>query len=382
MESQVAISLLLGAVGLLLLRSMFVRADTRARWALPLMFVAGFAVITTVGARLLRYEGWLPDTTATRVAKGALVDLRHALRDPALRTIVFIDGGSYPARGLNGERLEQDLARATGGAVAVIQMSLPGANHFERLSMYDEFVGLLSRPEIEAIRTKKVVLMLERQAGYDQDPLAQFEKNRHTDRAYGYLTPVNAWDAFRAWRMQKAPDAREAAAMLGDLVNHAGINAINVGYFSRHVPVSDQAVLVGYQPMRVPAGHFRYRGMAGVMKHFERSRRESAQPLPAWLDAVLLPRVRAVFAPLAPQFVYYTVPSLNGAYVRYAHDACSAAGGIPCIDYGDPVLLQALDAAQYWYDNGHMLPEGAAIYTDWLAARLAPHLGSNPGATR
>ena len=363
---------IIALASLLLVRGIFVRQSKRARWTVPV-----FVLVLVIGAGLtnvaMRRMGFVPDTDASRVAHQAILTLQESLEDRDIGTIIFVDGGSYGARGVNGLRLEQELERKSGKSVGVVQMTLAGANHFERYTLVRTVFDGLTSAELASLKKRRVILLLEINSGYDANPVNQLNaKNRFSERLYGYLTPDNVWYAIRAMHSRDAQNDWQAD---GEMVAHALMNFFNVGVRARMIRLGDVGFQTGHSPLQKASKGFTYRSVMSVLKA-----RKPAAPIAEerWLDAIRTPRLQKVMRGTIDRIAYYAPPNLNGGYLAYAQVFCHSHPGDVCIDYADADLLRSLDHKNMWYDRGHLLAAGAVRYTDWLAGKIDQQLLREP----
>jgi|GEM_PF-2696935 len=308
------------------------------------------------------------------VAHHAQRVLRGYLADGRVETIIFVDGGSYGARGLDGPRLGKQLTRLAGKPVGVVQLTLAGANHFERHAIMKSLFDNLAPSEVQALKARHVVLLLEINHGYDANPLAQVnEKNYFSERLYGYLTPVNTWYAIKAMReVSGEVDWKRNAAVAA----HAFMNFLNVGVRSRMTNIDDIGFRPGYTPLRSGSkAVFR-----SVMHVLDDAGGNGAPAKNTWVDTIRTPRLLATMRGVVTRVAYYMPPSASASYLAYARAFCRSHAGEACVDYGDARLLRSIDRKDFWYDKSHLLAKGAVRYTDWLARKLNTELVLGAGS--
>lgn len=327
------------------------------------------------------------DVSTSRLVHQGILDLRAALADPGIRNVLIVDGGSYPARGLDGALLRALLEEASGRRYAVVQLSQGGANHFERYETYRLLLRELSAAEKRALKARDVSLWLEVQRGYDTMPMAQFNDSQRTDRTYAYLTLSNAAvAAWVEWKYSNAKSRWRKLPMLGAILAHGlgrQFRSPQGGWHS----LSALPVQAGYSPL--PGTAEQFRGMRDIAKRLAQPKRTRSAP---WVDRVRTPRLKRLFRDTIDRIEYYSVPTPYPEYAAYARRFCIAHRRLPCMDYADPSLLAALDDREYWGDKGHLSRKGAERYTRWLAARYltqrsvagtpAPHADSGAAARR
>jgi hypothetical protein len=138
---------------------------------------------------------WLPlplaylNTTSAQVSAFCLAHLHESQPVPG-EYILIIEGSSVTSRGVNGGALERSL-RAAGIPVTVLQLSLSGANHLERLQLLQNFANSLSSSDWNRLRRSRLILGHEVQALYDRDPLLNYGNNPFTSTTLAYSNPDN-----------------------------------------------------------------------------------------------------------------------------------------------------------------------------------------------
>jgi hypothetical protein len=353
---------------------MFGTTETLAMAAGLLVVVASLPARGEGDVRL----GWLSYLGAALVgavllfraidASGAQVDTRPSMtRKYAARelprakatNVLLIDGGSYALNAVDVSALEKQLT-ALGYSVEGVKLTFSAANHFERFRTYEDIKRDLSagpRPG------QRWIFLLEAQEGYDHEPLSQFDRNQDTARAFHYVTPQNAWYAFRA---QQSPGVRPSpvSEWRWGLTRHMLISFFNVGMASRLVGSEDIDDWDG----ELSGGKitFRFRGLDAVMAEVEHPRPDV--PVPPWLFDIREARLKSLWGREVSSWVYFGVPSTRAEQQRYLRSFCHATKA-PCIA-PDPELISALDRRAYWMNAGHVTRQGAAVYTRWLTKRL------------
>ncbi|MFP7722467.1 hypothetical protein [Lysobacter sp. A3-1-A15] len=356
---------------LLLLAAIRVGEGRHRRILVPSVVLGGLAMVLALGWGA-RASGYYPSSRALRLAKQVSIELAEAARDPAVQRVIIIEGSSYTARGLDGSMLARLLTRGSGTKTAVVQMSLDGANHFERSWLLDIALDQLTRPERQALEAKEVTLLLEIQRGYDYSPLNGFVRNLRTWRTYAYMTPGNSLDGLRSvWSLGgKAPES--AASLLSPAAEHAAVNAMGIGLARRGARFDDTKPVHGYQPLkRSKRGYSHGDGMSQVLEAAQAMDDSVAPPMEAvpWVKDLRVPRYRALLGNLLDSTAFFAVPSTEVADIEYVRAFCAGATDRPCIEYRDPALLKRLQRKPDWNDARHMRVSGAEKFTRWFAQR-------------
>jgi hypothetical protein len=328
-----------------------------ARWRVPSLLVAILAGMLLLSLAI-RHSPVLHDSLPSRVIRYAAKELELA-QEP---NVLVVDGGSYVVRAVDTEVLEATLSEL-GYRVRAIRFAAGAANHFERYHMQ---LHALRRSQREPDPRQRWIYLTEAQLGYDREPLAQFEENQDTYRAYQYLWPENGWYAARA---VSQPDSTPplSGAWRWPLFRHALINATNTGAFQRLAPEAAVGVhdgLVSEERQR----RFKFSGMEPVLEA-ARQRRAKAR-VPSWLSQVREPRSRALWQPRLDELVYFGVPTTKPAQMTYVRAFCRSTRA-KCLVPSDEGLLGQLDRRAAWRDATHLSRAGAQVYSAWLARALA-----------
>lgn len=321
---------------------------------------------------LLGANGYLPNTGALRLLSSVERQMHEALADPSVERILLLEGSSYSARGVDGPLLAKLMSR-DGPRTAMVQVSLDGANHFERSWVLGNALRSLDPAEKARLQSVDLVLLSEIQHQYDIDPFNGFERNLHTNRTFSYMSPVNAWAGLRAVHSVGAEAPLSAWALLPSVLSHAAINAFSIGMAYRSTKLEDVSPRNGYNPLHKRKKRFRYHGdMKPVIARVEELNRTGVEPRPrlAWLAGIKEARFRGLLDGAIDEVVHYAVPSTDPNDLEYVSGFCAAPSPEPCIGYADPALLKRLDRRADWNDRRHMRVGGARKYTEWFAGRL------------
>jgi len=319
------------------------------------VFVASTVLTAAAMGAFIRSRRLLPKTLASELVNYGLLQLANATE----KNVLVLDGGSYPARGIDERVLAKELA-ARGYSVRVVHLGLSAGNHLERYTMYED---LLSR--VPAIAPgRRTIFLAEAHIGYDMSPFAQLERNRDTARTYHYVTPTNAWYGLRSVFFGGG-DRIAGRDLAWTVARHAMINGFQVGTASYLFPDTE---------VRPHSGHifgthvvgFRFAGLAEPLKIAQESPDQVV--IPRWLWDVRERRLRALWDGRVSAWAYYGVPSATPIPTQFIRKFCTVTKE-PCIA-PDVALLRSLDHAEDWYDIGHMSSRGAALYSAWLAARI------------
>jgi hypothetical protein len=271
--------------------------------------------------------------------------------------VIVIEGGSYVLNGVDSGWMMDELHQL-GFDVRVVRLAAGAANHFERYRMAQHILQRLSAKKAG----QRWIYLTEVHLKYDSAPVAQFMENQDSVRAYDYVTLSNAWAAATALR---SPGVQVPDGWQWKLFRHAMINSFSVGAASRYLAESE-VEMGGGRVNWHRKQRFRFRGMGRQIESL--SKPVVGNMLP-WLELVREPRTRRLWKPYTSELVYFGLPAANLEQVQYVREFCAATRH-KCISPADPELLGALDNPNLWRDAGHLMKQGAEIYSRWLARQL------------
>ncbi|GAB3734961.1 hypothetical protein GCM10028862_18390 [Luteimonas pelagia] len=366
------LSILLGAIAALLLLALLkVAASARSRLLVPALVAGGVVAVVAIGMAS-DVAGYHPNSRALRLARHVETALVSAAGDPAVERVILVEGSSYTARGLDGAMLERLLTNGTGSRTRVIQMSLDGANHFERTWLLGIALGRLSAHDREALRGKHLTLLLEIQRGYDLAPMNGFVRNLRTWRTYAYMTPANAVDGLRAVDSLGGLAPERVTELLAPSLEHAAVNALGIGMARRGTRMAALAPVPGYQPLRrSKRGYSHGDGMAEVVARARQMLevRPVATVDPRWVRDIRVPAYTAMLGDLLDGTAFFAIPSTEVEDLEHVGAFCARVRDVPCLEYRDPALLKRLMRRADWNDARHMRVGGAEKFTRWFARR-------------
>jgi hypothetical protein len=298
------------------------------------------------------------------VPKGPFHDLLHQLADyDGERPLVLLIGSSFSEKGVDPDALAQALG-SSGRAPAVQRLAVGGAPHLERLHYLKEY---LARAEREP-----QLVLFEIAGGYDSSPLYQVHQLRFSDRMVAMLDGSSAWWALRwlagADRLGLAQRLTLASEIIGQLALHVS----HIGFLWNSAPVREAATYdTGGSP---PPTHLSDED-AGQLLEQAAAARDLKPDWPSdvptrWMSAFLAEEIAVLQRHGVERFAFYSVPSMQGANVAYAHRFCAAITEFVCIIGEDPKLLAQLRYGADWYDFDHLQGAGREVFTRWLGDRL------------
>jgi hypothetical protein len=345
---------LIGCAIVVVVASLRAPSEGSVRVALSSFAISTVASAALIGA-FIRWRGYLPDTLSTSLTLYGASQLSAAKE----KNVIVLDGGSYPARGIDERVLARALAKR-GYSVRVVHLAMSAGNHFERYTMYQDILRRVAR----SIPAKRRVFMAEVHSGYDTIPFAQLERNQDTARAYHYMTPQNAFFGLAA--VYFGGGNRVFVERLPWVaLRHALVNGFNVGMASlafEDAPANAHSGYIG--GIREP--RYAFPGLGAVIQSMQGPPKDVK--VPSWLFSVRERRARQLWAPRDFDWVYYGMPSTSSGTGDYIRCFCAMTKD-PCI-VPDPDLLVGLDRADKWFNAGHLSSAGAVVYSEWLAAKL------------
>ncbi len=272
---------------------------------------------------------------------------------------VFV-GASFSRNGLDDEKLTADL-RAKGYPHRVINLSLQGASLQERDAHLRAFMHLTGRaPD---------VVFLEVAREFDRDPTYVFQVAKFSDRAIEQMSPDAVYWSMKGLAQGQCDGKAACLKSLGLLNLHAAMNLSNIGLLSTGEAVSDIKALSSFDPQDTPRKTFTLE-LPEIEAHLIKQTGITPSDGPAWArlfrknqrDRLLSQGVRRV--------AYYYPPVLPEGDREYVAGLCAGElSDFPCIAPVDTKLLAQLNG-QVWFDEKHLLRDGAEVYTDWLADQI------------
>lgn len=333
-----------------------------------LLCMMGSGVALLMMLRLLLPTAWIyPEAeTVTRVRW----QVAHLLKvkDWKKKPILLFEGSSVTEYGINGELLEQLLSRK-GIPVTVLQFSLPGANHFERLFMLQLFLEELGKSHRQELAAAPTILFSEVFDAYDQDPLYLFKKEAYSLRAIQWLHP---WNALAAWKASRVNHDGKDASLSWELFEHVLLNHFSVGIFSSLQPLNYKKKMNAFCPLSGTKKTFDYQKAA---KEFEAS-----LLLPSTATSIKIPYTgwlvyyRALYEELGGAchaLVFYALPTLEPQRRAYQN---AFTQHVPphttMLDPASSAFMQTLLHQENWFDGVHPQGAGAILFTEWLAEEI------------
>jgi hypothetical protein len=287
--------------------------------------------------------------------------------------ILIIEGSSVTVRGVDGAALERSL-RAAGFPVTVLQLSLSGANHLERLQLLQNFANSLSSSDWKRLRESRLILGREIQALYDRDPFLNYGNNPFTPITLAYSNPDNL-PILLNWITQRF-DFRELwnrRSVLQITAIQFSYNALRIGYLQLRDAVHSVPVMPGFQPA-LQRTDFQPTGLLPIdfPPNPILSGRQAYPRITRWnvaRDATF----RAVFKGTVRSELFFSLPDWLSYEFNYDNWWSSAHPHQLFFNGNRPQLRAKLRAPALWNNPGHLATPGAEIYTEEFAEFLKEH---------
>lgn len=329
--------------------------------------VVAIAILWVFAISQIPYRWKYPTRSSPLVAQLAVDHFRSTIKTG--RPIVLLEGSSLTTYGVNGEMIEHLLGEH-GIPTTVLQLSSPGANHYERLKMISEFLNSLSDDEREKLKASRVLLLREVLREYDENPMKYLEGDKLERNVHYADIPMFA----RMWRTGN--HRNDAAAFHWNLIKCTVLNAFGV------------ALLPGGEILTPAVQPSPYKGIdwgipktfdfeaawnefaAGYVRGDRIARLEEGVPFDAWTSAN--EELQKVVEPYVDKVGYFATPVLAADEIRYQKaflDALSKEH--PKLGPAAPGLYQFLDKRNLWYDPKHPTLPGSVLVTMWLEALIA-----------
>ena len=327
--------------------------------------------IFLVVMRLLLPTAWIYPEAETVVRVRWQVDHLLKTKEWQKKPVLIFEGSSATEYGINGRALEQMLAKR-GIPVTVIQFSLPGANHFERLFMLQLFLEELGKKHCEELAAAPTLLFNEVFDAYDQDPLYLFKKEAYSLRTIQWLHP---WNALIAWKAAHVNDGTKNDISSWTLLEHLLLNHFSVGIFSSLEPLNYKKKMNAFCPLNGTKKTFNYTKTA---QEFEASLllppATNALKIPSTGWHVYYKELYEELGGICHSLVFYALPTLEPqrrAYqVAFAEHLPSTT---TLLGPASPDFMKALLREGNWFDGVHPQGAGAILFTTWMAEEIAEH---------
>mgnify|MGYP000343420284 CR=1 FL=1 len=280
------------------------------------------------------------------------------------KNIIVISGGSLCNRGLDPEQLENELQEKQYKSL-VIQICLPGANHFERTNILDYAENSLTT---KLSRKVNIVFLREASRYYDSVPLAQL-KNHPDQRTIAYMDLYNSANAIITGLTVDIDNEKykTTASHIIGVIRSSTMNLSHIGLVDRYN--FNGEIYNGYTPLSEPIEHIPVsKDQVQHALELTSNTQHEIKAIPDWVHKYTY---QPTNKPVYDVVLNFITPTLHNAALTYFFAICDSTD-IPCLN--DDTLaatIKRLEDNGYWYDGGeHLLQKGAKLSTSWLAASL------------
>jgi hypothetical protein len=296
--------------------------------------------------------------------KGPFHDLLQQLSDyDGERPVVLLIGSSFSEAGIDPDALAEALG-SSGRAAVVQRLAVGGAPHLERLHYLKEYL----------VRAKRMpqLVMFEIAGGYDSGPLYQVHQMRFSDRMVAMMDGSSAWWALRWLAAADGLSPTQRFTLGSEILAQLALHVSHIGFLWNSAALREAATYDdGGSP---PPTGFTDDDAAELLEQAAAARELKPDWPPnvptGWMSAFLAGEIATLQSHGVERFAFYSVPSMQGANVAYAHRFCGAITEFACIIGEDPKLLADLRHGADWYDFDHLQGAARGVFTRWLGDRL------------
>ena len=288
-------------------------------------------------------------TDFDRIVNAAVAEARQ---DDA--PLIVFTGASYSRNALDPERLTIALTEA-GYRFRAINLSIEAASVMERDAHLAQFMTLSGRtPELVFVEVAKA---------FDYKAAFMFGNSKFNARAieqFDIPTSVRTLSGIAEGACEGTTGCIKDTGFLG---LHAALNFFNVGLIGRGEKPTDADAVMSYDPQYEARLQSTPSALPEILD-------VTPQPVPQWVSGYRAQMHERLLSRGVQTVGYYQPPVQPADQRMYVAALCEhELRSYTCIDSEDPELLSALNGA-FWFDRDHLLDDGAAIYTKWLANEL------------
>lgn len=305
-------------------------------------------------------------------------DFEAELLSKSVNNVLVIDGASFTHSAVDPQLLEQVLAQL-GFSVEVIQIALPGSNHFERKMLLRRVEKTLRQGLDESVNT---VFLREVQFRYDTMPLAHIKTLN--PRLLHFANWKTSWNIVQA-QMLHYPQKdlksliEENHQQLKLLAKSSLINVFNLGWATRVVFKKDIPI---------------YRGFAVNGEHSNQPVAQDKIDQLVKLLELIIPKDVSTNAQFSDdrwlhEYAYwpdvnkgqdggywdsvlaFLPPTTRFPFYAYLDHYCGVHAEVRCLfDQSYLAMYRKFNSPDYWWDKQHIEAKGVAIFTKWLAQAI------------
>ncbi|MBX9577046.1 MAG: hypothetical protein K2W97_01050 [Chthoniobacterales bacterium] len=348
----------------------FIVSGKRKPSAKTLLSMMGCGILFLIALRLVLPTAWIyPEGEATMRVRAQVTHLL-SVKDWQKKPVLIVEGSSTTSYGINGRALEQIL-NDHGVPVTVLQFSMLGASHFERLFMLQLFFQELGKQHQQELRQAPTILLSEVLESYDQEPLFTFRHRGYTNRSIEFLSP---WNAYLTWKTSCKKNTDDA--FLRKIVKASYLNVFLGGIFSSFQPLNYRKQAESFCPKSEVSKTFNYTKKATDLKNFLRHPpATSAVEIPSEGWSLYYQELYQEYSDTIHSLVFFPIPTLQPSEIIYQtafsqHLPPSTMMLGPL--FRDRMTDQLLQEKN-WSDELHLHKTGTSVFTQWLADQIIEH---------
>lgn len=277
--------------------------------------------------------------------------------------VIILVGSSATQYGINGHLLEQSLTNA-GYPTTVLQFSLSGANHFERLFMLQLFLKEIGEENRKKLQKAPTLMLCEVFNAYDESPLYLFKKEAYSQRAITWFEPNEAWAAWKAWRAS----GKDIDISYWTLWEHFLLNRFAIGSFSSFELPRYHQTIEPFFSLSGTKKTFHYNQAATTF--LETKQQVHFQKLyPGWEKyyQTLFEEMHDVVSFCG----FYALPTLEPERFCYQKNFAAALPRYTTmLGPASDETMKSLLHEEYWFDGVHPQGQGAELVTFWLQKEI------------
>lgn len=302
----------------------------------------------------------------SKAVAGMMLDIE---KNPPENVIVLL-GGSYAALGVDWTGLENSI-KQVGYSVKVIPFMIPGANHFERLSIVRDSKRVSGKLWDSLEKVPNIRILEEIHKDYDANPLAALERNFYSDRTLGYLHPKSAMLAILSICESRQDGVTkfgtmDASSLVSVVSRHGLINVFNIGVFFRTFKLESVVPNIRNYQTNGSAPNFVFKTLDRMVQEGVSISKTNVSSSIEWKHKWFYPELMRCF-PSHASIANFTMPNSNGsgfAQEREYQDRTVFSMS------NDIDSLKLMNDPEMWWDSNHLNANGAKCFTDWLFEEL------------
>ncbi|MDJ0920254.1 MAG: hypothetical protein QNI84_03940 [Henriciella sp.] len=285
-----------------------------------------------------------------------------AQQDPA--PLIVFTGASYSRNGIDPERLTLAL-KERGYNYRVVSLSIEAASILERDAHLNQFM--------DAIGRAPTVVFVEVSQGFDDKVAYMFGNSKFSQRAIEQFDlRTTAWSLL-GLSNRACENTSECVKDTAFLGLHSALNFVSIGLLGKSEMARDAEAIPAYDPQFEPRE---------TVDPTEALERADIVPVEGkqWIRSYRYQQRKRLLAEGVAHVAYYQPPLLDQAERAYTEGLCRGELiALPCIHANDPDLMASLNGV-HWFDRGHLLDSGTAIYNAWLVDQMIASGILEPGA--